>query len=110
MTTLCPKILGYLENNTYICERIVLFYYYVLIDSSAMKTDQLKVLRNKRTLNLWDRVEKMFVKIQFNKDCSFVCWQRYVSKDRLNWVCWNEFLNLKEVDRILNRRSSSVKN
>ena len=75
-----------------------------------MKTEQLSVLRSKRTLNLWYRAEQLFVKIQLNKNAPSICWKRYVSRDRRNWVCVNECLNLKEVDQILNRISSSVIN
>lgn len=71
-----------------------------------MKATHLLPLRNGQPLNLFDTVDKLFVKFQLNKAEKFVCWKRYVSKDRRNWVCWNEFLSLSDVDRAINRMIS----
>ncbi len=66
-----------------------------------MKTSQILRLRNKETLNLFDRTNKLFVKIQLNKTTKFICWQRFTSKDKNNWVKQNESLRLKDVLNIL---------
>ncbi|HWV28286.1 MAG TPA: hypothetical protein VN038_01480 [Dyadobacter sp.] len=67
-----------------------------------MSTEQLTTLRNRKPLSLFDSKEKLFVKIQINRKESFVCWERWVSKDRNNWVNWNLYLSLKDVRNILN--------
>lgn len=68
-----------------------------------MTTEQLKKLRIKEPLRLFDTANKMFVTIQFNKkETKFVCWQRFHSLDRRNWVKQNDYLSLKDVDQILN--------
>lgn len=60
-----------------------------------------KKLRHGECLNLFNRRQKMFVKIQINRKVDFVCWMRYVSKDRRNWVCLNEYLSLHDVANLL---------
>lgn len=66
-----------------------------------MTADQLQTLRNREPLKLWDRTRKMFVQIQINKKDNQVCWERWVSKDRRNWVNWNLYLSLKDVAKVL---------
>ena len=69
-----------------------------------MTKETLSKLRNKQPLRLFDRANKMFVHIQFNqKETGFVCWERWVSKDKTNWVNHNKYLSLKDVDIILNQ-------
>ena len=67
-----------------------------------MTKEQLQKLRNKKCLNLFDKVNKLFVKIQFNhKEKDFVCWERYVSLDKRNWVNHNLYLSLHDVNGII---------
>ena len=69
-----------------------------------MNTNHLQLLRDRKPLSLFDRTEKLFTQFQFNfKENDFVCWKRYVSKDRRNWICWNEFLSLKDINSIINQ-------
>ena len=63
-------------------------------------------LRNGKDLILFDRIEKMFVGFKLNTNEKMICWKRMVSKDRRNWVCWNEYLSLKDVDGIINELKS----
>ena len=67
-----------------------------------MKATQLSKLRNRQSICLYDKANKIFVLIQFNKtEKDFVCWQRFHSLDKRNWVNQNHYLSLKDVDQIL---------
>lgn len=69
-----------------------------------MKIETLKTLRDRQPLKLFDKANKMFVRIHFNKnEKKFVCWERWVSKDKINWVNWNLYLSLKDVNNILKK-------
>ena len=59
-------------------------------------------LRNGKDLILFDRVEKLYVGFKLNANEKMICWKRLVSKDRRNWIVWNEYLSLKDVDGIIN--------
>ena len=68
-----------------------------------MTTQHLKKLRNRQPLRLWDSGNKLFVQIQYNhKEKDFVCWEKWVSKDRSNWVNHNLYLSLHDVNNIIN--------
>ena len=67
-----------------------------------MTHQNLLTLRNSKDLILFDRIEKMFVGFKLNTNEKMICWKRLVSKDRRNWVCWNEYLSLKDVNNIIN--------
>ena len=58
-------------------------------------------LRNRESLKLFDNKNKYFVRIQLNKKSKFICWERWVSKDRNNWIKHNEYLSLKDIIQIL---------
>ena len=73
-----------------------------------MTKEQLLKLRKKKDLILFDRIDKMFVGFKFNTTDDKVCWKRFVSKDRRNWVCWNEYLSLKDVDKIINTIKNKI--
>lgn len=66
-----------------------------------MTQAHLSILRHGGGLTLFDRKEKQFTRIQPNKKQAFVCWERWVSKDRRNWVNWNLCLSLKDVNKVL---------
>jgi hypothetical protein len=67
-----------------------------------MTKEHLQTLRNRKCLNFFDKVNKLFVKIQFNhKEKDFVCWERYVSLDRRSWVNHNLYLSLHDVNNII---------
>ena len=66
-----------------------------------MTTQNLNKLRNGKDLILFDRTEKMFVGFKLNSNEKIICWKRLVSKDKRNWIVWNEYLSLKEVDAII---------
>ena len=66
-----------------------------------MTTQNLIKLRNGKDLILFDRIEKMFVGFKLNTNEKMICWKRLVSKDKNNWIVWNEYLSLKEVDAII---------
>ena len=75
-----------------------------------IKPDTIKTLRDRQPLKLYDAHTRMFVTIQLNKkEKAFVCWERWVSSDRKNWVCHNEFLSLKDVRQILNEISYNTR-
>jgi hypothetical protein len=67
-----------------------------------MNKEQLKKLRDRDSLKLFDKKNKLFVRIQLNKKEAFICWERWVSKDKSNWVNWNLCLSLKDVANVLN--------
>lgn len=73
-----------------------------------MTREQLLKLRNRKDLILYDRIDKMFVGFKLNTSDNRICWKRFVSKDRRNWVCWNEYLSLKDVDNIINTIKNKI--
>jgi hypothetical protein len=66
-----------------------------------MTTQNLKKLRNGKDLIIFDRIERMFVGFKLNTKEKNICWKRLVSKDKRNWIVWNEYLSLKDVDSII---------
>jgi len=66
----------------------------------TMNAEHLLKLRNRKPLRLWDSLNKLFVHIQLNKKDERVCWERWVSKDKQNWVNWNKYLSLKDISGI----------
>lgn len=67
-----------------------------------MKAGTLISLRNKRPVTFFDKTTKIFTRIQFNKnENDFVCWERWISRDRKNWVNHNLYLSLHDIDNIL---------
>jgi len=71
--------------------------------------DRILRLRNRENITLFDRKEKTFIRFQLNKQEPFICWKRYASKDRNNWVLWNEYLSLKDVVRSWDKLIASNK-
>lgn len=67
-----------------------------------MKTEILQKLRNGQPLNLFNKSQKQFVKIQLNRAYKRVCWERWVSLDKSNWIKQNAYLSLKDVSSVLN--------
>jgi hypothetical protein len=64
-------------------------------------SEAIKNLRHGGVLDMWDKVEKLFVKIQLNRqETKFVCWQRFTAKQRGNWTKQNDYLSLKDVMKI----------
>lgn len=62
------------------------------------QNEVVKILRYGGVLNMRDRKEKLFVKIQRNKqETGFVCWQKFVAKVKGQWVNHNQYLSLKDV-------------
>jgi hypothetical protein len=59
--------------------------------------DTVKTLRNKENITYFDKERKEFILITYNKDEEFVCWKKFVSKDRRNWVNHNLYMSLKDV-------------
>lgn len=66
-----------------------------------MNDNHLQKLRNGKPIKLWDSLHRIFVHIQLNRKDERVCWERWVSKDRFNWVNHNKYLSLKDVANIL---------
>ena len=62
-----------------------------------MKNNFVKRLRNGGSFTLFSSDTKYFHKIQLNKNSNRICWQQFVSKDKRNWIMWNDNLSLKEV-------------
>ena len=62
---------------------------------------QIKKLRDREALRLWDKVDKTFVNIQINRKEKYLCWERWISKDQRNWIILNGYLSLREVWIIL---------
>ena len=73
-----------------------------------MTTQNLIRLRNGKNLIFFDRIERMFVGFKLNKNEKNICWKRLVSKDQRNWISWNEFLSLKDVDSIITELNSKT--
>jgi hypothetical protein len=60
----------------------------------------IKRLRDRKSVRLFDKKERLFINIQLNKTDNRICWERWVSKDKKNWVNWNLYLSLKDVLQI----------
>lgn len=72
--------------------------------------ETVKRLRDGLSVRLWDRQNKLFVHFQLNKKESFICWQRFHSKDKRNWVEQNSYLTLRDVMQIRNEIVNKNKN
>ncbi len=57
-------------------------------------------LRNRKPVDFYNS-DKKFMKIQINKKTNNICWQRFVSSDKKNWIEQNSYLNLKEVMQVI---------
>lgn len=68
-----------------------------------MHTERLIKLRNRQPIKLWDSLNKKFVHLQLNKTDERICWERWESKDKFNWVNQNKYLSLKDVQRVLSQ-------
>lgn len=66
-----------------------------------MTVQNLLSLRNGKDLIIFDRIDRMFVGFKLNTKEKNICWKRLVSKDKRNWIIWNEYLSLKDVDSII---------
>lgn len=66
-----------------------------------MTSQNLLSLRNGKDIIIFDRIERMFVGFKLNTKEKNICWKRLVSKDKRNWIVWNEYLSLKDVDSII---------
>lgn len=64
--------------------------------------DIIKKLRDGERVILFDSSSKRFIQLQINKADNRICWERWVSLDKSNWVCHNKFLSLKEVVQLIN--------
>lgn len=68
---------------------------------------KIKKLRDKENLRLFDSKERLFIQLQINKkEKGFICWQKYVSKDRRNWIKHNDYLSLRDCWNILEKVKS----
>jgi hypothetical protein len=54
-------------------------------------------LRNSKVINLYDYEQKYFVKIQINRTYEKIAFQRFVSKDKNNWVEHNSYLHITDI-------------
>jgi hypothetical protein len=59
--------------------------------------DFIHTLRHGNPVTLFDPNSKLFYHIQINKKAKHICWQRYASIDRKNWIEYNYSLSLREV-------------
>ena len=71
-----------------------------------MTAQNLTILRSGKEIILFDRVERMYIGFKLNSNEKYICWKRLVSKDKRNWIVWNEYLSLKEVNAIINELKS----
>lgn len=71
---------------------------------------QIKKLRDRENLRLWDRTDKTIVHIQLNKREQYVCFERFVSKDKRNWKKLNGYLSLRDVWNILKEMKEKREN
>lgn len=70
--------------------------------TSAMdKLKIIKKLRDGEHIRFYNSKEKLFVQIQLNKQEKRICWERWVSKDKRNWVNWNYYLDMKSVLQVV---------
>jgi hypothetical protein len=73
-----------------------------------MSGDILSKLRNRQSISFFKpymNSGKRFFKIQLNKELTGICWQRFVSADRCNWIKLNECLSLHDIDKLLNQKT-----
>lgn len=65
------------------------------------KLEIIKKLRNKESIRFFNTKDKTFVHIQLNKQEKRICWERWVSKDKRNWVNQNYYLDMKSVLQVV---------
>lgn len=78
-------------------------------NNTMTKDNAVHTLRHGGVLNMWDKENKLFVKIQLNRKEKFVCWQRFVAKPKGDWTNWNDYLSLKDVLKIREQIASQYK-
>jgi hypothetical protein len=66
----------------------------------------IKKLRDGEHLELYR--DGMFTRFQLNRRERRVCWERWISIDRSNWMNWNLFLSLREVLTIVDYEKGKV--
>ncbi len=59
--------------------------------------DVVNRLRNKEYIRKYDYTNKQFEQIQINKKDNRICWQRFISADKQNWIPINNYLSLKDI-------------
>ena len=64
------------------------------------RSSVIQTLRNGESITLYR--DGLFTRIQLNRRESRVCWERWVSINRISWMNWNLFLSLREVLQIYN--------
>ena len=71
-----------------------------------MKPELLQKLRNKKPVRLFKNYmgKKAFFHIQLNKKAETICWQRFVSADKQNWIELNSYLSLHDVANIIENK------
>ena len=66
-------------------------------------TALLNKFRNRETIKMFDRNTKIFTTFQLNKKEKFICWERFISVDKINWVEQNRYLSLKQCLQIISK-------
>ena len=67
------------------------------LDKKLISRELISKLKSRKSVMFFEVKRKYFHKFQINKKEKNICWERYVSLDRMNWVKWNEYLGLKDV-------------
>lgn len=66
--------------------------------TNTMRTqDCIQLLQAGKPLRLFDNKERHYVQFQRNRKTNRICWQRFISKDKVNWHEVNSYLDLNEV-------------
>ena len=60
----------------------------------------IKKLRDGEPLELYR--DGLFTTIQLNRREGRICWERWISRDKISWINWNLFLSLRDVIQIYN--------
>ncbi len=64
-----------------------------------MKTETVNRLRHGQPLKLF--LNKTFYQYQLNKDADRICWERYASTDKRNWIKQGEYFTLKSINQFI---------
>lgn len=64
----------------------------------------IRKLRNREAINQFNPATKVFTKIQLNRKAGFICWQRFVSLDRRNWIEQQSYLSIKGVIQLIQQK------
>ncbi len=75
-----------------------------------MKPETVKTLRQGEPIRFFNRVTKTFIHFQLNRNEKRICWERYASLDKRNWVKQASHYSLKDINNFVLRLNNKTLN